>query len=343
VWSPVTTPTLPQLIVRDPVPDTMQAAVLVAPRTIELQAVPTPKPAAHEVLVRLEGCGVCGSNLPVWEGREWFTYPLAPGKPGHEAWGRVAALGEGAAGNGLEVGDRVAMLSYAGFADYDVAAASDVVKLPAALAGQPFPGEPLACAVNVFARSGISAGQKVAIIGTGFLGALVTHLAANVGAEVIAITRRPFALALAQEFGATHTIVMDDHWRIIDQVKALTGGEGCDCVIEAVGLQWPLDLAAELTRIRGRLVVAGYHQDGPRQVNMQLWNWRGLDVINAHERDNGVYVAGLRQAVALVAAGRLDPRPLYTHQVPLSGLGEALALMEQRPDGFLKALVHMEP
>ena len=38
----------------------------------------------------------------------------------------------------------------------------------------------------------------------------------------------------------------------------------------------------ELTRVRGRLVVAGYHQDGPRQVDMQLWNWRGLDVINAH-------------------------------------------------------------
>jgi len=54
-------------------------------------------------------------------------------------------------------------------------------------------------------------------------------------------------------------------------------------VIEAAGQQWPLDLATELTRERGRLIIAGYHQDGPRQINMQLWNWRGLDVINAHE------------------------------------------------------------
>ena len=63
-------------------------------------------------------------------------------------------------------------------------------------------------------------------------------------------------------------------------------------MIEAVGKQWPLDLAAELTREGGRLVIAGYHQDGPRQVNMQLWNWRGFDVANAHERDPQVAVRG---------------------------------------------------
>jgi threonine dehydrogenase-like Zn-dependent dehydrogenase len=132
---------------------------------------------------------------------------------------------------------------------------------------------------------------------------------------------------------------MDDHQRIIDQVKALTGGAFCDRVIEAVGHQWPLDLAAELTRERGRLIIAGYHQDGPRQVNMWLWNWRGLDVICAHERDPAVYVRGLRQAVEAVASGRLDPAPLYTHSFPLAQLDAALNATRDRPDGFLKALV----
>ena len=122
-------------------------------------------------------------------------------------------------------------------------------------------------------------------------------------------------------------------------MKALTGGDGCDHVIEAVGKQWPLDLSAELTRERGRLVIAGYHQDGPRQVNMQLWNWRGLDVINAHERDRAVYVQGIREAVDAVSSGRLDPGPLYTHVFPLERLGDALDATRDRPDGFLKALV----
>ena len=52
---------------------------------------------------------------------------------------------------------------------------------------------------------------------------------------------------------------------------------------------------------------------------MQLWNWRGLDVINAHERDPEVYVEGMREAVEAVAAGRLDPSPLYTHTFRSTG------------------------
>jgi threonine dehydrogenase-like Zn-dependent dehydrogenase len=72
---------------------------------------------------------------------------------------------------------------------------------------------------------------------------------------------------------------------------------------------------------------------------MQLWNWRGLDVINAHERDPAVYMQGIRDAVEAVASGRLDPDALYTHAYPLEQLGEALDATRDRPDGFLKALV----
>jgi threonine dehydrogenase-like Zn-dependent dehydrogenase len=249
----------------------------------------------------------------------------------------VDAVGQGA--HDLAVGDRVAALSYHSYATHDVADAGAVVKLPPELAGMPFPGEPLGCAMNIFKRAQISAGQTVAIVGVGFLGALLTQLAVAAGARVIAIARRPFALNLAARLGAAETIAMDDHWEIIEQVRQLTGGQFCDRVIEAVGKQWPLDLAAELTRERGRLVIAGYHQDGPRQVNMQMWNWRGLDVINAHERDPAIYVQGIRDAIAAVVDGRLDPGPLYTHRYALGELGMALDATRDRPDGFLKALV----
>jgi threonine dehydrogenase-like Zn-dependent dehydrogenase len=72
---------------------------------------------------------------------------------------------------------------------------------------------------------------------------------------------------------------------------------------------------------------------------MQLWNWRGLDVVNAHEREPSVYVQGMREAVDAVASGRLDPGPLITHTYPLERLGEALDATRDRPDGFLKAVV----
>jgi threonine dehydrogenase-like Zn-dependent dehydrogenase len=316
---------------------TMRAAVLAAPGTIRVDEVEVPEPGAGQVRVRLEGCGVCASNLTPWQGPDWMQFPTEPGALGHEGWGLVDAVGEDV--TGLAVGDRVAALSYKSYAEHDIAEASAVVKLPESLAGKPFPGEPLGCAFNIFRRSDVKAGQTVAIVGIGFLGAILTRLATDAGARVIAISRRPFSLDIARHYGAAERIPMDDHYRIIEQVKDLTGGTFCDRVIEAVGKQWPLDLAGELVREGGKLIVAGYHQDGPRQVNMQMWNWKGIDVVNAHERDPEVSMQGIREAVEAVASGRLDPAPLYTHSYPLERLGEALDATRDRPDGFLKALV----
>lgn len=316
---------------------TMRAAVVTGPGQVRIDHVPLPQPGPGQVRIRLEGCGVCASNLTPWAGPEWQQFPLEPGALGHEGWGVIDALGEGVTTVPLAV--RVATLSYASYADYDIADASAVVPLPPALDGMAFPGEPLGCAFNIFRRAGIEAGQTVAIIGIGFLGAILTKLATDAGARVIAISRRSESLGLARHYGAAETIAMDDHQRIIEQVRDLTGGRFCDRVIEAVGKQWPLDLAAELTAERGRLVIAGYHQDGPRQVNMWLWNWRGIDVINAHERDPLVYAEGVRDAVAAVMSGRLDPRPLYSHHYPLDRLGEALDATRDKPQGFVKAII----
>ncbi|GAA4011568.1 zinc-binding dehydrogenase [Sphingomonas swuensis] len=316
---------------------TMRAAVLSAPQTITVSELPKKEPGEGQVRVRLEGCGVCASNLGPWSGPEWLQYPGEPGGMGHEGWGTIEAVGPGV--EGLAVGDRIAALSYNSYASHDLADADKVVKLPEALAGQPFPGEPLGCAFNIFRRADIKAGQTVAIVGIGFLGALLTRLATDAGARVIAISRRHYSLEVAREFGATETIPMTDHHKIIEQVKELTGGKFCERVIEAVGKQWPLDLAGELTAERGKLIVAGYHQDGPRTVNMWLWNWRGIDVINAHERDPQVYMDGIREAVDAVASGRLDPSPLYTHRYKLDELAQALDATRDRPMGFLKAII----
>ncbi len=213
--------------------------------------------------------------------------------------------------------------------------------LPETLEGRPFPGEPLACVMNVLRRSDVQPGQTVAVIGVGFLGSLLTGLAVRAGARVLAISRRPFALEVARSQGAERTFSLEDPSRVVGEVMALTRGEGCERVIECVGKQGPLDLAGELTRVRGRLVIAGYHQDGPRQVNLRQWNWRGIDVINAHERDPRIYAEGLREAVAAVEDGRLDPFPLLTHGFPLERLADALRITEKRPDGFMKSWVEM--
>jgi threonine dehydrogenase-like Zn-dependent dehydrogenase len=314
-----------------------RAALLAAPGSVELVPVPAAPLGAGQVRVAVDGCGVCGSDGPVWEGRPWFDYPRPPGTPGHEAWGRVTEVGPDTVG--LEIGTPVALLAENAFTDTLVVPAARLVSLPPALAGRPFPGEALGCAFNVARRSGFAAGQTVAVVGVGFLGALIVALAAEAGARVVAVARRASSLDVARQMGAAETVLMDDHQRVIAELSALTGGQLCPRVVEATGAPWPLDLAGELTGVGGRLVIAGYHQGGLRSVNVQLWNWRGIDVVNAHERDTEVVLAGIREAVAAVVSGRLDPRPLYTHSFPLEKLGAALDAAALRPDGFVKALV----
>jgi NADPH:quinone reductase len=315
----------------------MRAAVIRGPRDVSIEKLPPPVAGAGEVVIALEGCGVCGSDVPVWEGRPWFEYPFPPGAPGHEGWGRIQAVGDDV--ENLAIGDRVAAVSYRADAELDVAAADAVVRLPAALDGLPFPGEALGCAMNVFERSGISAEQTVAVVGVGFLGALLIQLAANAGARVVALSRRESALDAARMMGADAVVSLRDRDRVVDEVRRWAGAAMCDRVIEATGTQGPLDIAGELATTRGRVVIAGYHQDGLRTVNMQVWNWKGLDVINAHERDRSVYVSGMVAAAAAVSEGRLDPTPLYTHTFPLDKLRGAFAAAEARPEGFMKALV----
>jgi threonine dehydrogenase-like Zn-dependent dehydrogenase len=175
------------------------------------------------------------------------------------------------------------------------------------------------------------------VVGAGFLGCVIVQLAAAAGARVLAVSRRRSALETAAAMGAAETIALEEP--VGERVEELTGGELCDVVVEAAGVQSTLDVAGPLTKTRGRLVIAGFHQDGGRQVDMQLWNWRGLDVVNAHERDPRVYVEGIREAAAAVEAGRLDPSPLYTHRFGLDEVERALETAVERPEGFMKALV----
>jgi threonine dehydrogenase-like Zn-dependent dehydrogenase len=278
---------------------TMEAATIARSREAHLTRAPIPDPAADEVLIRVEGCGVCASNLPLWEGRPWFSYPLDPGAPGHEPWGVVEAAG--GAVETPSVGTRVTFLSERAFAEYAVAPAAHCVEI----GDGPFPGEPAACAVNILRRAGVRPGLRVAVVGVGFLGSLVVRFGERLGLDLVAVRR--------------DTDVSGPF----------------ECVIECAGTQDALDRASSLVGERGRLVIAGYHQDGPREVDMQSWNWRGIDVINAHERDPRVYVEAMRDAVAL----GVDLEPLLTHRFPLARLGDAFEAARTRPRGFVKAWV----
>jgi threonine dehydrogenase-like Zn-dependent dehydrogenase len=315
----------------------MIAAVLTRPKTIELLQVDEPPLNNNEVKVKVQGCGICASSIPLWEGREWFTYPVNAGAPGHEGWGVVEEIGDGV--QHLQTGDAVAFLSNNSYAEYDIAREGSIVKLPPSLAGKPFPAEPLGCAMNIFERSNISKDDTVAIVGIGFLGALLCQLAKHAGAKVIAISRREFSLEFANKYGADHRIQLSSTWEVASKVSEITGGAFCSRVIEATGKQEGLDIATEIVGEGGRMIVAGYHQDGLRQVDMQKWNWKGIDVINAHERKSERYLHGMELAIDAVVGGIIHPDLLYTNIMSLDQLNEGFKMTATRPDGFMKALV----
>ena len=318
-------------------PPSMRAAVLQNAREFRVERRSPPILQPGQVRIAVEGCGVCASSLPLWSGRPWFSYPQPAGTPGHEGWGEIVDAADDV--EGWRKGDRVAFLSDRAFAEEDVARADAIARLPSNADGQPLPGEPLACAMNVMHRARIAAGMDVAVVGVGFIGALLVQLADAAGARVVALSRRAWAREVARACGASETLGTDDPHAAINAALELTGGRGFDRVIEAAGEQVTLDIASALCGEGARLVVAGYHQDGPRQVDMQQWNWRGIDVINAHERDPRVARQGVLDAAASVEAGWFDPSPLYTHQFPLEQAGAALDAMIERPPGFVKALV----
>src|SRR5262249_42040678 len=150
------------------------------------------------------------------------------------------------------------------------------------------------------------------------------------GARVVALSRRPFALQLAERFGASVTLGLEKSENAVREAWRLSTHRGYERVIECIGSQEALDIASELTGFRARLVIAGYHQDGERLVNLQQWNWRGIDVINAHERDPAEYIRGMQEAIELVANGNLELPALLTHQFPLEDLSAAFDTLERR-------------
>jgi threonine dehydrogenase-like Zn-dependent dehydrogenase len=256
---------------------------------------------------------------------------------GHEATGRVAALGRGV--TGWRIDDRVTGLMSPAHAEVVVARADRLLRVPDGVAAEAALGEPIACLVNAARRTPVRLADRVAIIGLGFMGLGMLELVALGGASrILAIDVREEALALATSLGA-------GEGRAPDQLdpEDLAGERdrmaGFDVVIEASGTQAGLDLATRLVRQHGTISIVGYHQGGPRSVDLQAWNFKAIDVVNAHVRRDGDRMSSMAAGLELVASGSLDLGRLVTHRYPLAGVDDAFAALAAKPRGFVKAVI----
>jgi L-iditol 2-dehydrogenase len=307
---------------------------LTAPKTLELLQRDLPALGPTEVLIDVTRCGVCASDVDRWLGKSDQAMPVWLG---HEPAGIVAEVGRDV--TQVAPGDRVACwVENGGFADRLVTDERFCLKHDETCP-TPEMTEPLACVVNSVELAAPALGDDVVIVGAGFMGLLLLLVMHARGPRTITVADvRPGALRRAAELGATHTVntATED---LAERVGEITDGRGADLTFEVSGLNVGLNLAAAATRMSGKLCIVGYHQGGTREIPLGDWNWMAYTILNAHFRDTGTILSGMRAALRLMSAGVVDVRPLISHVMPLEHIAAAFEIAAAKPDDFVKAAI----
>jgi 2-desacetyl-2-hydroxyethyl bacteriochlorophyllide A dehydrogenase len=312
----------------------VRIAALDGPRRFVIEEVDVPTVAPDEVLVRVSACGVCASEL-----EPWLEGPGPDGRrhPGHEVSGVVAEAGSEV--SDLDVGDRVGVwVTERGYAEY-VAVKADRCRpagdgpLEEALA------EPLACAANAVELADVRLADDVVVVGAGFMGNLVQKLVALRGVRTLVVAdTRPDALERAAAMGATRVVDVTRE-SLPDVVKDLTGGRGADVAFECTGTQAALSGIGDVVRMSGKLAVVGFHQGAAREVPMAFWNWMAFTIVNGHFRELSTIMRGMTIGMRLLESGVLSMEGMVSHRYSLDEINEAFRALEEKPPGFVKAVV----
>lgn len=317
--------------------ETMKAYKLARAEYVEEAVLPIPAIGADEVLLRMLVCGVCSSEL--------YSYRnfAAPGKIyGHEGVGIVEQVGTCV--SEFQVGDRVTGMMWQCFAEYTAAKAAYLVKVPDSLDDWEAIGEPLADLMSGVLRTPLNPGDPFAIVGTGYMGLGFLQLMRAKGAtNVIAVDTREEGLEHARRFGAAETYLADGvpEKYIVNEWDDRIFQRGVPTVAEATGAQQALTLAGDMTGVHGTLSIVGFHQGGPRTVAMNLWNWKALTVVNAHERRMELCPKFIKSALNLVVSGQVNAKDMMTNRYGFDGINQAYHDLMSKPKGYIKGAIRI--
>ncbi|WP_027151477.1 zinc-dependent alcohol dehydrogenase family protein [Mesorhizobium sp. WSM2561] len=337
----------------------MRAVRLEGVGSIVLRDVNKPVAGPDDLLVRIEACGVCGTDRHLFHGEFPCTPPVTLG---HEFSGIVEAIGT--AVSGFSVGDRVTgdpniacgrcphchagrtnlchnlvaigIRRDGGFAEYVVLPHKQAFLLPNDL--KPTHGafcEPLGCCLHGLDLAQVRPGSSVAVLGGGVIGLLTVQLARLAGATTIILsTRQTSRRALAKELGATVTVdpIACD---IIDTVVGPSGlmPGGVDVVFECAGVRETVEQSMRLARAGGTVVVVGVMPQGMKA------EFEPFDLLFRELRVLGSFLNPFthRRAADLIASGAIEIDKLISRQVTLE---EAAAVIANPPaPGEVKVLV----
>ncbi len=305
--------------------------VLVGPGRIDMTQLEVPDPGPGEVMVEVKANGICRGDIALFTGEMNYGYPFFHG---HEPAGIIAALGAGV--KDLKVGDKVACLGSPSYRRHIVIKAGQAAKIPDPSADLAlWVSEPPACAANGAQNSEIKIGDKVALLGCGYMGMLVFQcLPREIMSRLIVADPDPDRLALARKLGATEAYNPNE----TDLIALANEVGGFDVVIEASGVRGTITLATKLLHNAGVLNIFGWH-GGEEMLPTHDWHYKGLKVLNTapmYVRDFSIY---FRAAVALMGTGRIDQKLLISHRFPVSDCQRGFEIAANRKDGYIKGVI----
>lgn len=357
----------------------VRAAVQVGPRQIELRELPRPRIGPDDGLLRIEVCGICGSDVEQYQGH--FS-PRLPSIPGHEPLGIVEEVGERAAARwGVKPGDRVALEIivpcghcdrclaggylacpnrhgvygytpldqaphlWGGYAEHVYLHPNAILHpmradIPADVAVM---FNPLGAGVRwTCDLGGTGLGDTVLILGPGQRGlaSVIAARAAGAGTVIVTgLTRDSAKLELARDLGADHTIDVEQE-DTVERVREITGGRLADVVLDVTPVATePVRDAIEAVRHGGRVVLAGLKGRRPVELVSDRIINKAITVVGAY----GVGSKAYRQAIRIIESGRFPLERLHTHTFELADTAKAIETLAGEVPGETAVHVSIRP
>jgi (R,R)-butanediol dehydrogenase/meso-butanediol dehydrogenase/diacetyl reductase len=304
----------------------MKKAVYHGIRDVRVEEVEEPKPGQREAKVKIQYCGICGSDL-----HEYLHGPFPVSPFGHEVCGEIVEIGSEIAG--YEVGDHVVAFNRDGYAEYMTVPQERLLKLPPDISWEKAAMlEPLAGSAYAIERGEIKPSDTILITGAGPVGLLLLLAVQAVGVETIYITEiSETRRRKAEELGAT-AVLNPAEVKIPTAIRELTDDKGVDVAIEAVGIEASLKDCLASARYQGKVIVQGIFTEKV-PINMLAFVTKEMTMTSGNFRSPN-------RALEWIRTNTIAPETIVTSIIPLDEISDrGFEVLTTDKDRDIKILV----